>query len=127
MTPGDVSDALVAAVRDAVAQGELDVVVPQGVVVFAVGSAYESPVALRLGVDPRVIARRVGGVVTGRGFVRVEVGAGALVDGILGDPGYGVTGVPRFRWDEWPRTFENPGFSVRYAYARASWVGRWAS
>ena len=26
----------------------------------------------------------------------------------------------------WPRTFENPGFSVRYAYARACWVERWA-
>jgi len=118
----------VAAVRDAVAQGELDVAVPPGVPVFCGGTGvFESPVALRLGVDPAVIARRVGGTVTGRGFVRVEPGIGALVDGIVGDPRYGVAAVPAYRWAVWPKTFENPGFSVRYAYARAAWVGRWAS
>ncbi len=100
--------------------------VPEEVLVFCGGAGvFESPVALRLGVDPGVIARRVGGTVTGRGFVRVEVGAGALVDGVLRDPGYGLAGVPSGGWDEWPRTFENPGFAVRYAYARACWVGRW--
>ncbi|WP_433463895.1 DALR anticodon-binding domain-containing protein [Spirillospora sp. CA-128828] len=113
--------------RDAVAHGEIDVAVPEEVVVFGRGGGvFESPVALRLGVDPRVIARRVGGVVTGPGFVRVLLAAGELVDGIRRDPGYGVARVPRGSWREWPRTFENPGFSVRYAYARACWVGRWA-
>ncbi|TDC56435.1 hypothetical protein E1281_07055, partial [Actinomadura sp. KC345] len=63
MTPADVSGALVRAVRDAVAEGELDVPVPDRVVVFCRGAGvYESPVALRLGVDPEVVARRVGGV-----------------------------------------------------------------
>ncbi|MFB4306295.1 DALR anticodon-binding domain-containing protein [Actinomadura sp. GTD37] len=120
------SDALVRAVRDAVAEGEIDVAVPEGVVVFGRGrGVFESPVALRLGVDPRVIARRVGGVVAG-GFVRVVLTAEELVDGILRDSRYGVARVPGGVWSEWPRTFENPGFSVRYAYARACWVERWA-
>ena len=115
------------AVRDAVAVGEADVAVPDGVVVFSRGDGvFESPVALRLGIDPWVIARRVGGSVSGPGFVRVVVPANGVVDAILRDPGYGVARVPSGGWDEWPRTFENPGFSVRYAYARASWVGRWA-
>ncbi len=115
------SGALAAAVRDVGRElGEVPV--------FCRGAGvYESPVALRAGVDPQVIARRVGGTVTGRGFVRIEVGAGALVDGIVRDAGYGIARVPSHRWDEWPRTFENPGFCVRYAYARAVWVGRWAA
>ncbi|MFA1551496.1 DALR anticodon-binding domain-containing protein [Actinomadura chokoriensis] len=119
-------DALVRAVRDAVAEGEIDVAVPGSVVVFGRGhGVFESPVALRLGVDPRVIARRVGGVVAS-GFVRVVLTAEEMVDGILRDPGYGTARVPGGMWGEWPRTFENPGFAVRYAYARACWVGRWA-
>ncbi|MFE9106025.1 hypothetical protein [Actinomadura geliboluensis] len=123
MTPGD---ALVRAVRDAVADGEIDVAVPESVVVFGRGrGVFESPVALRLGVDPEVIARRAGGVVRD-GFVRVVLAAGELVEQILGDPRYGVAArVPGGVWDEWPRTFENPGFSVRLAYARACWVERW--
>ena len=100
--------------------------VPGDVQVFARGpGVFESPVALRLGVDPEVIARRVGGVVS-RGFVRVVVDVGELVDRVRSDPGYGVARVPGFRWDEWPRTFENPGFVVRYGYARACWAVRWA-
>lgn len=116
------------AVRDAVAQGEFDVVVPGEAVVFSRGNGvFESPVALRLGVDPGAVARRVGGTVSGPGFVRVVVSAEECVDAILGDPEYGVAKVPERKWNEWPRTFENPGFSVRYAYARACWVGRWAA
>lgn len=112
------------AVREAVAEGELDVAVPGRVAVFSRGpGVYESPVALRLGVDPAVIARRVGGVVD-RGFVRVVVPVGRVVEAVVREPG--VVDVPPGGWSEWPRTFENPGFSVRYAYARACWVGRWA-
>ncbi|WP_143228280.1 hypothetical protein [Actinomadura meyerae] len=122
MTPGD---ALVRAVRDAVADGEIDVAVPESVVVFERGrGVFESPVALRLGVEPEVIARRVGGSVRG-GFVRVVLTAERVVEQILRDPSYGVARVPGGVWDEWPRTWENPGFSVRYAYARACWVERW--
>lgn len=114
------------AVRDAVDAGEIDVAVPEEVVVFGRGGGvFESPVALRLGVDPRVIARRAGGSVSGPGFVRLVVGP-ELVESIRRDPGYGVARVPHGGWSEWPRTFDNPGFSVRYAYARACWVGRWA-
>lgn len=119
------SGALVGAVRDAVAEGELDVSVPGEVVVFSRGAGvFESPVALRLGVDPWVIARRVGGSVSGDGFVRVVVSVGEVVEGVL--RGFGGVRL-KGGWGEWPRTFENPGFSVRYAYARACWVGRWAS
>lgn len=127
MTPAEVSVALAAAVRDAVADGELAVPVPDDVGVVSRGAGvYESPVALRLGVDPGVIARRVGGVVTEHGFVQVVVEPGQVVRAVLRDPGYGVAITPGFEWDEWPRTFENPGFRVRYAYARGVWVGRWA-
>lgn len=115
------------AVRDAVAEGEIDVPVPEGVVVYGRGGGvFESPVALRLGVEPGVIARRVGGTVSGPGFVRVVVAPHEVVEGILGDSRYGIARVPAGGWPEWPRRFENPGFSVRYAYARACWVGRWA-
>ncbi|WP_207935806.1 hypothetical protein, partial [Actinomadura sp. KC216] len=81
MTPADVSGALAGAVRDAVAEGELDVSVPEDVVVFSRGAGvYESPVALRLGVDPWVIARRVRGSVAGNGFVRVGLSVDQVVD-----------------------------------------------
>ena len=114
------------AVRDAVDEGEIDVAVPERVVVFGRGrGVFESPVALRLGVEPEVIARRVGGVVAG-GFVRVVLTVGEILEAVLRDPRSGVARGPGGVWDEWPRTFENPGFSVRYAYARACWVGRWA-
>ena len=113
------------AVRDAVAEGEIDVPVPGDVVVFSRGPGiFESPVALRLGVDPQIIARRVGGVVTGDGFVRVVVPVEQVVEAVVREP---LPSLPAGGWDEWPRTFENPGFSVRYAYARACWVGRWAA
>ncbi|QFG24241.1 hypothetical protein [Actinomadura sp. WMMB 499] len=126
MTPADVSAALVAAVRDAAARGEYAGGVPADVPVFARGpGVFESPVALRLGLDPEGIARRVGGVVS-RGLVRIVVPVGELVERVRNDPGYGVADVPEFAWDEWPRTFENPGFVVRYAYARARWAVRWA-
>ncbi|MDL4775743.1 DALR anticodon-binding domain-containing protein [Actinomadura xylanilytica] len=125
MTPAEVGAALVAAVRDAVARGEADVPVPADVAVSCTGAGvYESPVALRLGIDPRMIAGRVGGEVTSRGFVRVRVEPGALVGRV--DDAYGMAAVPPGGWAEWPRTFDNPGFAVRYAYARAGWVGRWA-
>ncbi|GAB1820655.1 hypothetical protein [Herbidospora sp. RD11066] len=29
-------------------------------------------------------------------------------------------------WPDFPRTWGNPGFTVRYAYARARWARRWA-
>ncbi|MBO2456539.1 DALR anticodon-binding domain-containing protein [Actinomadura violacea] len=127
MTPAEVSDALVAAVGAAVADGELDVAVPGEALVFArEAGVFESPVALVLGVEPAVIAKRVGGTVTGRGFVRVEMPAADVVGAILRDPGYGTARVPAHVWDDRPRTFANPGFAVRYAYARACWTGRWA-
>ncbi|MWA06067.1 hypothetical protein F8568_038110 [Actinomadura sp. LD22] len=128
MTPAEVSDALVEAARGVVAEGGPAVEVPGEVLVLACGAGvFESPVGLVLGITPEAIAERVGGTVTGRGFVRVEVPAADVVEAILRDPGYGTARVPRFGWDDRPRSFENPGFSVRYAYARACWVGRWGA
>lgn len=116
--------ALAAAVEDAAAQGELAVPAGVPVDVRCTGAGvYESPVALRLRVDPWVLARRVRGDVTSRGFVRVRCPAGALVP--LVDESYGVAEVvKRVYWADRPRTFDNPGFVVRFAYARAAWVVR---
>lgn len=64
--------------------------------------------------------------VRGSGLLVVEVGVpGDLVGEVLLLPerGGGVTGDGG--WEEWPLTWENPGFVVRYAYARAAAVRRW--
>ncbi|MBW8483927.1 DALR anticodon-binding domain-containing protein [Actinomadura parmotrematis] len=123
MTPADVSAVLAAA-----AGADAAPVSVRG------PGVYASPVALRAGVDPEVVAARVRraegveDVSVVRGLVVVRVDAGALAGEIvrLGD----VYGRARVRagtgWSEWPRTFDNPGFCVRYAYARAGWVQRWA-
>lgn len=39
-----------------------------------------------------------------------------------GEPGDGMVGP----WPDFPRTWDNPGFAVRYAYVRAGAVRRWA-
>ncbi|MQY06852.1 Arginine--tRNA ligase [Actinomadura sp. RB68] len=95
---------------------------------------YASPVALRMGLDAEAVAERVRsrpgiqGVSVVRGLLVVRVEAGALAAGIVAEgPRYGAARVPRGEWREWPRTFANPGFCVRFAYARAAWVRRWAA
>lgn len=121
------SGALAAAVRGAVA--------PEDVPLVCVGAGvYRSPVALRLGIAGDVVAERLAGragiaeVRADRGFLTIVVERpGALAEGIVaaGDR-YGVVEVatPQGVWPDRPRTFENPGFLVRYAYARAVAIGR---
>jgi arginyl-tRNA synthetase len=90
-------------------------------------AAYLSAAALRSGVPAAELAarvRRVPGVsaveTRPNGFLRIVVEApGELLDELrpleLPDP-----------WPDFPRTWDNPGFVVRYAHARAAAVGRWA-
>ncbi|REE98568.1 arginyl-tRNA synthetase [Thermomonospora umbrina] len=133
-----------AAVRDAVDSGELAVAVPAEVPLSGFGpGSYGTPVALRLAArggrdDPRelaeVIARRLvkrPGVrdvtVAGPGYLTLVVDSpGALAAGIIAerDTYAKADGVPHGAWPDRPRTFDNPGFSVRYAYARAAAVQR---
>ncbi|PRX05744.1 UNVERIFIED_ORG: arginyl-tRNA synthetase [Actinomadura viridilutea] len=97
---------------------------------------YASPVALRKGIPARVVAERlkdapgIAEIGVDRGFVTVRVARPeALLTSIVEEgPRYGAAppvggGAP---WPEWPRTFDNPGFCVRYAYARAAAVRRQA-
>ncbi|MFG2002083.1 DALR anticodon-binding domain-containing protein [Spirillospora sp. NPDC048911] len=120
MTPADVSSAIARAVG--VRDVPLSCLGP---------GTYGSPVALRLGLDVEGVAERVRtepgilGVETSGGFLTVSVGVAETVQGVLraGDA-YGVAEVPHGGWHDRPRTFENPGFRVRYAYARACSVGR---
>jgi arginyl-tRNA synthetase len=73
------------------------------------------------------IARRVGGEVTGRGFLRIEVDLGALAGHVAETRDYGAAdGLAGPTWPDRPRTFDNPGFRVRFAYARAAAVRRYA-
>lgn len=91
-------------------------------------AAYVSPAALRRGVPADVLAARLRALpgVTGAealpgGFVRVVVAVpGALLDDL--EP----PALPEPAWPDFPRTWENPGFVVRYGHARAAGVRRWA-
>ncbi|MFI6518626.1 DALR anticodon-binding domain-containing protein [Spirillospora sp. NPDC050679] len=134
MTPADVRGALAAAVRAAAAAGEIAVPVPGDVPVSGRGAGvYGSPLALRLGIDGEILARRLRGVAgvervtVVKGFLTIFVDPGRLAEDVVAEgASYGVARVPGAGWPEWPRTFGNPGFSVRYAYARAASVRRWA-
>ncbi|KAB2345925.1 DALR anticodon-binding domain-containing protein [Actinomadura rudentiformis] len=120
MTPADVSSAIARAVG------------VREVPLTCVGAGlYGSPVALRMGLDPEGVAERVReepgilGVETSGGFLTVSVGVAETVQSVLDEgDAYGRAEVPRGGWADRPRIFENPGFRVRYAYARAVAVGR---
>jgi arginyl-tRNA synthetase len=144
VTPGELSIAVVAAVRDAVADGELAVPVPDRVPVqLTAAGEYTTPLALRLARPagrsaPDVAAAlaerlaRHPGVrsarVTGPGFVTVSADTPltARIDESYGLVALG-TSVPAGTWPVRPMTFDNPGFSVRFAYARACGVRRHAA
>ncbi|MEU1384786.1 MULTISPECIES: anticodon-binding protein [unclassified Nonomuraea] len=91
-------------------------------------AVYVSAAALRRRVPPAELAARVRAVegVAGaqarpNGFLRIVVDVpGRLVESpappVLPEPG----------WPDFPRTWDNPGFVVRYAHARACAVRRWA-
>jgi arginyl-tRNA synthetase len=84
-------------------------------------AVYVSAAALRRGVPPASLAARVSGEVLDNGFLRIVVDVpGALVDSV--EP----LDVPEDLWPDFPRTWANPGFVVRYGHARAAAVQRWA-
>ncbi|MEV0379114.1 anticodon-binding protein [Nonomuraea sp. NPDC050643] len=91
-------------------------------------AVYVSAVALRRGLPAEELAarvRRLGGVasveVRGKGFLRIVVSTpGALV---AAEP---MEVPPEPGWPDFPRTWDNPGFVVRYGHARARAVRRWA-
>lgn len=138
MTPADLDQALVAAVRAAVTAGELTGPVPDEAFLTWEDGCYVSPLPLRLaaGRPPRdvaeLVARRVEGVrVTGPGFLAVAVTEpGALARHIVEAGDYGGLPGPLQTvrtWPDRPRTFDNPGFVVRFAHARAASVRRHAT
>jgi arginyl-tRNA synthetase len=108
---------------------------PDEVALRCVGAGlYASPVALRRGMPAEVVAERLVGepgiaeVSVDGGFITIRVERpGALLVRIVEE---GVC-YPRLEgaaetWPDRPRTFGNPGFCVRYAYARAAGIRRQA-
>ncbi|MGW5684332.1 anticodon-binding protein [Nonomuraea sp. NPDC003754] len=96
---------------------------------WAEEGVYLSTAALRRGIPAERLAADVSALpgvravtVSGRGFLRITVD----------DPGE-VLDEPFARipvedaWPDLPRTWDNPGFVVRYAHARAAAVIRWAA
>jgi arginyl-tRNA synthetase len=144
VTGAELSSALVAAVRDAVAAGELSVRIPdQAPLTWARNGAHGSPLALRLAAEAGRPALEVAGVIAGRlagnpgigwvdvtgpGFLTItERAPGTLATAIIAaGQRYARADipVPRTRWPDRPRAFGNPGFAVRFAYARAAATGR---
>jgi arginyl-tRNA synthetase len=125
--------AAVAAARDA---GELACVPPSDALLTCANGAYGTPLALRLAAAERRPAHEIAEVIAKRLPLRSEAAGGfltikvsGLAESIVADETYGLAAVPRpeATWPDRPRTFGNPGFSVRYAYARAVAVGREAS
>jgi arginyl-tRNA synthetase len=135
------SSAVIAAVRDAVADGDFTVPIPKNAPVEATATGdYATPLPLRLAraagrSAPEVaalLAKRLAtrpGVrtarATGPGFLTITMDT-PLIARI--DETYGLTRVPTTKtWPVRPMTFDNPGFRVRFAYARASGVQRHAA
>jgi arginyl-tRNA synthetase len=140
VTPGELSSAVIDAVRAAVVDGEFAVPIPNAVMVEATATGdYATPLPLRLAKAagrpaPEVaalLAKRLSrhadvksARVTGPGFLTITMDA-PLIARI--DEAYGITSVPSATWPTRPMTFDNPGFRVRFAYARASGVRRHAA
>ncbi|MGH3374039.1 MAG: DALR anticodon-binding domain-containing protein [Actinoallomurus sp.] len=140
VTPGELGSAVIDAVRDAVADGDFVVPIPSRVPVETTAAGdYATPLPLRLAKAagcsaPEVAAllakrlsRRQGvgtARVTGPGFLTITMDT-PLIARI--EESYGVIAVPAATWPMRPLTFDNPGFRVRFAYARASGVRRHAA
>lgn len=121
--------AAVAAARDA---GEL-ASVPSDALLTCANGSYGTPLALRLAAAERRPAAEIAELIAERLPLRCTTTGGfltiiapGLAAGIAADEDYGRAAVPlpESTWPDRPRTFGNPGFSVRYAYARAVAVRR---
>jgi hypothetical protein len=136
--PGDLDKVVVAAVRAATADGELGGPVPERAGLRWADGAFVTALPMRLAArgagrqTPRqvaeILARRLGGAVaTGDGFLEIGMEPGALARHIAATGDYGrMVGVARPAWPDRPRTFDNPGFVVRFAHVRAASVRRHA-
>ncbi|WP_157963617.1 anticodon-binding protein [Actinocorallia populi] len=125
MTPGDVNEAVLAAV---------DVVYGLRLADASITweDTYVSPVAPRHRLDPAPLAgrlrrhRHISHVETrGPGLLALHLAVpGRIAAAVAGDEGYGRGEMIEGSWDDFPRTFDNPGFRVRFAYERACAVER---
>src|SRR4051812_954908 len=91
---------------------------------------YVSAVALRYRLGPDLIAERLARTA---GISRVETRGpgliaahltvpGTIAAAILKDPSYGHGEPIEVTLPEWPRTFDNQGFRIRFGYERAAAV-----
>ncbi|GLY77194.1 arginine--tRNA ligase [Actinoallomurus iriomotensis] len=141
VNPGELSSAVIDAVRDAVADGDISVPIPQMAPVEATATGdYATPLPLRLAraagrsapevaaILAKRLAKRPGvrtARTTGPGFLTITMDT-PLTARI--DESYGLMAVPPAElWPTRPLTFDNPGFRVRFAYARACGVRRHAA
>ncbi|GGP04952.1 anticodon-binding protein [Nonomuraea glycinis] len=100
--------------------------VPEGT--WEAEAAFVSAAALRRRIPPAELAGRVRSLpgvaevaVRPNGFLRIVVAVpGALLAEV--EP----LGLPDPGWPDFPRTWDNPGFVVRYGHARAVAARRWA-
>ncbi|WP_344836098.1 anticodon-binding protein [Actinocorallia longicatena] len=125
MTPGEADAMVVAAVRAAT-----------GTVVASAALAWEdtyvSAVALRNRLDPGPVAAEIAKApnvshveTRGPGLLAIHLAVPGEVAAAIGrDPRYGGGGRMGPGWPDLPRTFENPGFRVRFAHERACAVVR---
>jgi arginyl-tRNA synthetase len=144
VTPADLDRAVVAAVRAATADGELAGAVPTDAALRWADGGFVTPLPMRLAGQEdaltarqvaEIIARRMRGAeeavaVTGPGFLTIAVkDPGALARHIVETGDYGrVVGLAGGTgWPDRPRTFDNPGFVVRFAHVRAAAVRRQAA
>jgi arginyl-tRNA synthetase len=131
VTPGELSGAVIAAVREVVADGEFVVPVPEQVPIRTTPEGdYATPLPLRLDAEnaPRLgasLARRLQQrdditkvQVTGPGFLTITPRHISVQSTMQ---------VPKASWPNRPLTFDNEGFRVRFAYARAAGVRRHAA
>ncbi|MEO3871816.1 anticodon-binding protein [Nonomuraea sp. B12E4] len=91
-------------------------------------AAYASAAALRRHVPAGPLAERVREV---PGVAGVEVRENGFLRIVVAVPGEVVecvrpVEIPEPAWPDFPRTWDNPGFVVRFAHARACAVRRWA-
>jgi len=125
VTPGDANEAVLDAVRAVYG-------VRPASAAITWEDTYVSPVAPRHRLDPAPLAERlarhpdISHVETrGPGLLALHLAVpGRIAAAVAGDEGYGRGEMIEGSWDEFPRTFDNPGFRVRFAYERACAVER---
>ncbi|WP_113704114.1 anticodon-binding protein [Nonomuraea lactucae] len=90
-------------------------------------AVYVSAAALRRGVPAEEMVERLRPV---SGVSAVEARPNGFLRVVVETPGELVEEIEPLRlpdpWPDFPRTWDNPGFVVRYAHARAAAVWRWA-